>query len=99
MDSAPPPLPPTAGSADVKPVVTADSPAVTAEATKEVKMEVEEETLPSEILNATAEEVMARVRLLDNDVKVRISSFAEGAGDEFRNDYDSFRETRSRNYR
>lgn len=38
-------------------------------------MEVVQE-LPSEILNASAEEIMTRVRLLDNDVKVRSESSA-----------------------
>lgn len=36
--------------------------------------EPEEEPLPDEILNAGADDIMARTRLIDNDLKVRSTS-------------------------
>lgn len=43
---------------------------------------VEEETLPEEILNATPEEIMTRVRLIDNDLKVSSTCWSGGGGRE-----------------
>lgn len=76
MDPSPPPPNDSAAPIDVKPDLPSPStpavdPSATPATTDDVKMEVvEEETLPAEILNASADEVMARVRMLDNDVKV-----------------------------
>lgn len=70
--SAPPPPP-----ADATPPKPSTDSAEPAPADGDVKMEeavpvVEEETLPEEILNATPEEIMTRVRLIDNDLKVSL---------------------------
>jgi hypothetical protein len=77
MDSNTPPPPPanSNNASDIKPDLSSTTTPlvdVSVPAPADVKMEIEEETLPAEILNASAEEVMARVRLLDNDVKVSL---------------------------
>lgn len=67
MDSLPPPEP----SIVVKTEAAGNEAisATSSTAATQVKMEVEEE-LPTEILESSAEDIMTRVRLLDNDVRV-----------------------------
>jgi 26S proteasome regulatory subunit T5 len=47
---------------------------------KDSKMETEEEEWPEEIRNASAEDLMTRVRMLDNDIRVSGASTLQRKG-------------------
>ena len=82
-DSQPPagdPPNPVDGKDSVNPAVsssTTETNGVTANgANKDVAMEPVEEELPEEIRNASAEDLLTRARMLDNDIRVSPISFS-----------------------
>lgn len=76
MDSSAPPPPNPNGNSEQKPAAAdnAAAPAPTngadAASKQEPSKEPEETPLPDDILNASPEDIMTRVRLIDNDLKV-----------------------------
>lgn len=73
--SAPPPPPPNdaPNSSDTKSDAVGEGAAAVPASGADVEMAPaveEEEPLPEEILNASPDEIMTRVRLIDNDLKV-----------------------------
>lgn len=83
MDSSAPPPPPNPTGEAPKPEATPAA-AAGAASSDDVKMEEaavpEEEPLPDDILNASPEDIMTRVRLIDNDLKVSSSAPANDQG-------------------
>lgn len=70
MDSTLPPTdPPRDANAGEKSAANGSASTSSAPAA-EIAMETEEDALPAEILAASAEEILTRCRMLDNDVKV-----------------------------
>jgi len=75
-DAQQPPSGPPGGGSDPEKASEPAPPAAStskAEAKEDVKMaEPEEEPLPQEILDASPEDIQTRIRLIDNDIKVRV---------------------------
>lgn len=88
MDSSAPPPPPNPAGDAPKPEATPAAAGAGTAPSDDVKMEEaavpEEEPLPDDILNASPEDIMTRVRLIDNDLKVSSSMTKASSPSPFR---------------